>query len=150
MDVPRIAVPPCRPAEALLTAAHSGLADAARACPLGPHDTRTAARRYAAAHLAALRAAAAVLAARARPGSGPGRPTGVWVLLTAVAPELAEWAAFFAAGAGKRAAAEAGVPAAVTVREADDLFRDTQTFVELVESGMGLSPGARAFVGRHG
>src|SRR4051794_27696552 len=68
--------------------------------------------RYACAHVAALRAAAALLAARARPvGAGAGRrrpQKNAWVLLAEVAPELTEWATFFAAGAAKRAAAEAG------------------------------------------
>jgi len=64
--------------------------------------------RYASAHVAALRAAAAVLAVRAKPAASR-RPVqrNVWVLLAKVAPELGEWAAFFAAGAPKRAAAEA-------------------------------------------
>jgi hypothetical protein len=102
------------------------------------------AERYAAAHLAALRAAAAVLAARARPldtGSPRSRrPTSAWVLLTKVAPELAEWAAYFAAGADKRAAAEAGLRSAVTAREADDLVRDVTTFLALVETTVGVLP----------
>src|SRR6478736_4071522 len=63
--------------------------------------------RYACAHVAALRAAAALLAARARPAPSRRRPQkNAWVLLAEVAPELAEWATFFAAGAAKRAAAE--------------------------------------------
>ena len=59
--------------------------------------------RYACAHVAALRAAAALLAARAQPGARPGAAPqkNAWVLLAEVAPELAEWAAFFAAGAGQ-------------------------------------------------
>ena len=48
-------------------------------------------------------------------------------------------AAFFAAGAGKRAAAEAGLPRAVSLREADDLLRDAEIFVSLVESALGVS-----------
>ncbi len=95
-------------------------------------------RRYASAHLAALRAAAAVLAVRTRPAGRPGQ-RNAWVLLAAVAPELAEWAAFFAAGAAKRAAAEAGRARSVTTREADDLVRDSTLFVELVERCLGLS-----------
>jgi hypothetical protein len=96
--------------------------------------------RYAAAHLAALRAAAAVLAARARPEPRRrNRLTSVWALLAAVAPELGEWAAFFAAGASKRAAAEAGIPRAVTVREADDLARAAEQFVEVVACSLGLA-----------
>ena len=100
--------------------------------------TTVGTERYAAAHLAALRTAAAVLAVRARPADRRG-PRNVWSLLPQVAPELAEWAAFFAAGAGKRAAAEAGLSRAVTAREADDLLRDAQTFLALVETTLGLA-----------
>ena len=96
--------------------------------------------RYASAHVAALRAAAAVLAVRARPSGGKRRRVqrNAWVLLAEVAPEFAEWAAFFAAGANKRAAAEAGLTRAVSERDADDLLRDATTFVELVEQTLGL------------
>lgn len=97
--------------------------------------------RYACAHVAALRAAAALLAARARPTAARRRPQkNAWVLLAEVAPELAEWAAFFSAGAGKRAAAEAGSPRAVTAREADDLVRDADRFLGVVEQSLGLMP----------
>jgi len=97
-------------------------------------------QRYATAHLAALRAAAAVLAARARPvvGARRRRPTSVWVLLAQVAPEMAEWAGYFAVGATKRAAAEAGIPRVVTGREADDLLRDAERFLAVVETTLGL------------
>ncbi len=97
--------------------------------------------RYVAAHLAALRAAAAVVAARAEPGSTGRRrkrPQSVWELLPRVEPALCEWAAFFAAGAGKRAAAEAGLLRAVSAHEADDLLRDAGTFVGLAESALGI------------
>src|SRR5205085_7782752 len=91
--------PPLPPAAAqLLDQAHRSLAEAA-ACTDDPR------RRYATAHLGALRGAAAVLAARTRPESGRRRPRSAWVLLGSVAPELGEWATFFAAGAAKRAAA---------------------------------------------
>ncbi|HLN78477.1 MAG TPA: SAV_6107 family HEPN domain-containing protein [Nocardioidaceae bacterium] len=97
--------------------------------------------RYAHAHVAALRATAALLAARAHP-AGPrrGRPAqkNAWVLLAEVAPEFSEWAAFFAAGASKRAAAEAGSSRAVSEREADDLVRDADRFLGLVEQSLGL------------
>jgi SAV_6107-like HEPN len=119
----------------LLDQARRGLQEAA-AVPMP-------AERYAAAHLAALRGAAAVLAARTRPTDSRlrrRRPTSAWVLLTEVAPELGEWAAFFAAGAVKRAAAEAGVTKAATAREADDLVRDAGTFLALVETTLGLVP----------
>ena len=100
--------------------------------------------RYACAHVAALRAAAALLAARARPAASPGarrRPQkNAWVLLAEVAPELAEWATFFAAGAAKRAAAEAGSTRAVSEREADDLLRDADRFLGVIEQSLGLAP----------
>jgi hypothetical protein len=97
--------------------------------------------RYACAHVAALRAAAALLAARATPTPTRRKPQkNAWVLLAEVAPELAEWAGFFAAGAGKRAAAEAGSRRAVTEREADDLVRDADRFLAVVEQALGLVP----------
>jgi hypothetical protein len=117
----------------LLAGARHALREAERA-PTPPE-------RYATAHLAALRAAAAVLAARARPADArTRRPTSAWVLLSTVAPELSEWATFFAAGADKRAAALAGLRSAVTAREADDLLRDAHTFLALVETTLGLIP----------
>ena len=120
-------LPPLPPAASqLLGQAHRGLAESAH-CP-------DPGWRYATAHLAALRAAAAVLAARTRPQQGRRRPRSAWVLITEVAPELGEWAAFFAAGAAKRAAAEAGLSSAVTEREADDLVRDAGAFLAVVES----------------
>jgi hypothetical protein len=124
----QLPLPPALPAAAaqLLDQAHRGHAEAA-----GSADPR---QRYATAHLAALRAAAAVLAARTRPEGGRRRPRSAWVLLGQVAPELGEWATFFAAGAAKRAAAEAGLSRAVTEREADDLVRDVGSFLAVVES----------------
>ena len=122
---------------------HSYLARAAESLrdAVVAHDIPT---RYACAHVAALRAAAALLAARARPAGSPGarrRPQkNAWVLLAEVAPELAEWAGFFAAGAGKRAAAEAGSTRAVTEREADDLVRDADRFLAVIEQSLGLVP----------
>jgi HEPN superfamily protein len=117
---------------ALLESARHGLADAA--------GEPAAGARYAGAHLAALRAAAAIVAARPAPGSPPRRklPRSVWELLPRVEPALAEWAAFFAAGARKRAAAEAGLPRAVSAREADDLLRDAETFLTLAEEALGV------------
>ncbi len=96
--------------------------------------------RYICAHLAALRAAAAIVAARGEPGSGARRrrPRSVWELLPQVEPALAEWAAFFAAGAAKRAAAEAGLPRAASPQEADDLLRDAATFLTVAERALGV------------
>ncbi|MCU1674433.1 MAG: uncharacterized protein JWN77_2546 [Frankiales bacterium] len=123
--------PTSLPASTLLALSRRGVVEAA--------SLERPAERYATAHLAALRAAAAVLACRARPSPGRrSRPTSAWVLLADVAPELGEWAAFFAAGARKRAAAEAGLPTAVTPREGDDLVRDAETFLSVVETTLGL------------
>ncbi|GAB3859601.1 hypothetical protein GCM10028801_21250 [Nocardioides maradonensis] len=102
---------------------------------------RDVATRYACAHVSALRAAAALLAARARPEPAKRRQQrNAWVLLAEVAPEMEEWARFFAAGAAKRAAAEAGSSRAVTEREADDLVRDADRFLAVVEHALGLTP----------
>ena len=74
---------------------------------------------------------------RARSGSAHGYDV---VDPTQVAPELGEWATFFAAGAAKRAAAEAGLSRAVTEREADDLVRDVGSFLAVVETSLGALP----------
>ncbi|WP_205474652.1 SAV_6107 family HEPN domain-containing protein [Nocardioides sp. SYSU D00038] len=125
---------------ALPATTHSYLARAAESL----HEAMTSPEhttRYACAHVAALRAAAALLAARARPAPARRRPQkNAWVLLAEVAPELSEWATFFAAGAAKRAAAEAGSSRAVTEREADDLVRDADRFLGVVEQALGLVP----------
>ncbi|HEX8487878.1 MAG TPA: SAV_6107 family HEPN domain-containing protein [Propionibacteriaceae bacterium] len=92
--------------------------------------------RFLAAHLAALRVAAIVLAIRARPHRGSSRPRNAWLVLAEVAPELSEWAAFFAATEGKREAVRAGATTIITAREADDLVRDAQTFLGLVERAL--------------
>ncbi|WP_298322977.1 SAV_6107 family HEPN domain-containing protein [Haloactinopolyspora sp.] len=123
------------------------LIDQARACLAEAASSTLATDRFAAAHLSALRAAAAVLAARARPvnprrtgrtGRRGHGPRNVWDLLPVVAPEFAEWAAFFAANAGKRSAAQAGLPGSVSVREADDLLRQADEFLGLVCVALGL------------
>ena len=136
----RTARPPVSPAarDLLALAAH-GLVESAYAT-----DPST---RYCTAHVAALRAAAAVLAARARPATRR-RVRSVWVLLPGVAPQLSEWATFFAGGAAKRLAAETGVPHAVTEREADDLLRDSERFVAIVADLLEL-PVQRGMSGQH-
>ncbi len=65
--------------------------------------------------------------------------TSVWELLVLVAPDFGDWASYFALGAGKRAAAEAGIPRVVSMREADDLLRAAEQFVAVVESSLGLT-----------
>ncbi|MFV0460237.1 MAG: SAV_6107 family HEPN domain-containing protein [Actinomycetales bacterium] len=95
------------------------------------------AQRYCAAHLAAIRAAAAVLAVRGRPRRGSGA-LNVWEVLPRVAPELREWAVFYSDSAVRRAAVEAGRSIVVTQRDADDLCRQTEGFARLVAQELGL------------
>ncbi|MGW1291533.1 SAV_6107 family HEPN domain-containing protein [Streptomyces sp. NPDC002533] len=119
----------------LLAKARSGLDEAAVL-----HEPN---ERYATAHLAALRTAAAVLAARGRPETNKRRRDrirSVWEVLPEIAPELTEWSALFASGAERRARAEAGMPGAAGVRDADDLLRDAAMFLRLVERFLALQP----------
>ncbi|MFI2614114.1 MULTISPECIES: SAV_6107 family HEPN domain-containing protein [unclassified Streptomyces] len=119
----------------LLAQAHAGIDEAARLD--APHE------RYATAHLAALRTAAAVLAARGRPETTPRRRQRIrsaWEVLPEIAPELTEWSALFASGAARRARAEAGIQGAATARDADDLLRDVAMFLRLVERMLVLQP----------
>lgn len=125
---PRVSVT----AENLLQAARRGLAEAAGEASPGT--------RYICAHLAALRAAAAIVAARGEPGAGRRRrqPRSVWELLPQAEPALGEWAAFFAATAIKRAAVEAGLLRAASAREADELVRDATIFLGVAERALGV------------
>lgn len=115
----------------LLDRAREGLRRAEMATEPGP--------RYVAAHLAALRAAAAVIAVRGRPRRSGGA-LSVWLVLPRVAPELGEWAAFFAAGAARRSAIDAGRVGVVSTREADDLLRDAAIFTVVVAEDLGVLP----------
>lgn len=131
MKVPVNMLPNRTPAQ-LLAIARQGLAEAAQTRPDG--------MRCAAAHLAALRAAAALLAARAEVGPKDGRPAiSVWSLLADVAPEFAGWAEHFAQGSTKRAAAEAGLPRVVSAAEADGLMSAAEQFVSLVDASIGVA-----------
>jgi hypothetical protein len=115
------------------------LLDRSRASLLSACRADTVAGRYVEAHLAALRAAAALLAARSKP-SRRSQLRSVWEVLPQVAPELTEWALFFAASAKRRAALERGSTGPVA-READDLLRQSETFFELVQGALGLPIG---------
>jgi hypothetical protein len=100
----------------------------------------SATARQRAAHLAALRGAAAVVAAR----DGRGRqsrlgPVSLWDLLARLAPELAEWARHFALMTQRMSLVESG-RVVVSVREADDLLRDAEAFLVRAEVVVGLPP----------
>jgi hypothetical protein len=144
------------------------LLDRSRASLLQACRTGDAGERYVEAHLGALRAAAALLAARSIPNGASGagsagagssgagssgagsvragrairastsrsRPRSVWELLPRVAPELTEWSAFFAASARRRAAVERG--SRITGRESDDLLRQAENFLEIIQDLLGL------------
>lgn len=126
----------------------------ARSCLAEAELAQRPSDRYLAAHLAALRVVAIVLTCRASatigrsagpraPSTGQawsaGRPQNAWRMLAEVAPELAEWAAFFAATEAKRDAIRAGASSIVSAREADDLVRDARAFLRLVERAVGFS-----------
>ncbi len=83
--------------------------------------------RYLASHLAALRIGALIVRLR----SAQVRfPSHLWSLVTAVAPEFGEWAAFFAATEAKRETVRSGATSIVTEREAADLLRDAGLFYQ--------------------
>lgn len=112
---------------------HELMADAGRV--LGRAiGAETPQERFAEAHLAALRAAAAVLAARARPRRAAR--ASVWDLVPRVAPELAEWTAYFAAGSRTRQAIDAGVAVPVSARDADDMVRAAARFLDIVDTAL--------------
>lgn len=160
MRMPTSAVPayPARPAHpasrAPVASTSLDLLDRSRASLLQACRTGDAGERYVEAHLGALRAAAALLAARSLPtgstsgsgSSGAGRairtstarsrPRSVWELLPRVAPELTEWSAFFAASARRRAAVERG--GRIAARESDDLLRQAENFLEIIQDLLGL------------
>ena len=117
-------------ATVLLHAARELLAEAEHEPSVG--------ERFRLAHLAALRTSAAVFADRGRPAGTRRRLISAWVLLRAVAPELAEWSGYFAAGASLRAAVEAGATSAVGPRQADDQLRAATEFLHVVEGYLGL------------
>jgi hypothetical protein len=71
-----------------------------------------------------------------RPSSGPA---DLWGLLAAVAPEMGEWADFFALSTARRIHIVQG-HTKISTREADDLLRQAETFVDLVAGRLGMPP----------
>jgi hypothetical protein len=117
-------------AHALLKQARLELHAAAEACDAG--------ERFRLAHLSALRTAAAAVALRGRSPAARGRLVSVWVRLQKAAPEYAEWATYFAAGARTRAAVEAGAALSLPPHVADDQLRSAGEFLALVEASLGM------------
>ncbi len=111
--------------------------------------------RYLQAHLAALRAAAALVGSRAArdprdphdphdphsPHDGSGVPTrrGLWTALAVAFPELGEWASYFAATGRRSRRVVRGEPIPISPRDADDLVRAAQTFLALVTGRLGAA-----------
>lgn len=114
--VPRPVPPGVR---ALLRRADAELAQAHAAAD--PDD------RFRHAHLAAIRAAAAVLALRGRPSARSGART-VWEMLVRVEPGLGPWSGYFASGASLRAAVDAGRGDEVEPARADEIVACAEDF----------------------
>jgi SAV_6107-like HEPN len=112
------------------------LLDRAREGLLQACHSPTPAERYTQAHLAALRAASALIAARTVP-SRRSRPRSVWEVLPALAPELTEWAVLYAASGRRRLAVERGSET-VSRRDADDLVRQGERFLEIIRATLHL------------
>ena len=115
-------------------AATLDLLDRARHSLLEACQSQEVARRYDQAQLGALRAAAAVVATRTtstHPPTGQSGPRSLWELLPTVAPELSEWAGFFEVVGARRHHDH-------SAREADDLLRQSELFLDLVCRSLGL------------
>jgi hypothetical protein len=95
--------------------------------------------RFVHAHLAALRAAAAVVALHDG-AVRRGRARPVWDLLTQVEPELAAWSVYFASGARIRAAVDGGYADEVSGVRADELLACAEDFRD--EVGLRIDPQA--------
>ena len=136
-------------------AASLDLLDRSRHSLLEACRSQDVTQRYRQAQLGALRAAAAVVAARTTATAQSG-PRSLWELLSTVAPELSEWAGFFAVVGDRRSGVGRSDGPVVdhaadptndqtndhtgdhTAREADDLLRDAETFLDLVRRSLGL------------
>ncbi|WP_336922638.1 SAV_6107 family HEPN domain-containing protein [Aquipuribacter sp. SD81] len=133
-EIALVAVPGAA-AVALLDRAREGLQAAAVELDAGA--------RWTGAHLAALRAATAVLAVRGRPGPARSRPRSVWQVLPRLAPELTEWAQYLGTLGGPAGAHQPGHDPARhharhDARQADDLLRDAEQFLRAVSRCLGL------------
>lgn len=101
----------------------------ARTTLLAAELAATPSETYVTAHRAALQGAAVVFRRRGRHNT-IRQPVQMWHLLTVLAPELGEWAGFFELLQPRVRAAASG--ARVGQRQADDLVRDAQAFLDAV------------------
>lgn len=128
---------PRRPASpeaaSLLTQAWHGLADAAR--EITPSD------RFIASYLSALRAGAAILVAKGRPHRRAAKPQSTWTLLASAAPEVAQWAEYFAARSTLHAAAQSGLTRRVGAVATEELRHRAEEFVALAARVVHGDPG---------
>lgn len=139
------------------TAGYTGGRSSADRAPVPPAATRLLARsdgelvaaqlagdddeRFVHAHLAALRAGAALLAVVGRPVRRR-TPRSVWDLVALAEPDLASWAAFFAAGAATRSAIEAGRRGGVDQARADATAAAAEDFQDAVRRRIGAPEAA--------
>lgn len=93
--------------------------------------------RFLAAYLAALRGAAAVLAATEATRPARERSRNAWVLMSRAAPEFVMWSDYFADHSATRAALEAGITREVTDAQADDFYSRVGAFLHDVEDLVG-------------
>jgi hypothetical protein len=91
--------------------------------------------RFVLAHLAAKRAAAAVIAVRGLP---PQRGETLWDMLARAEPALERDARMFAAAEGKREAADAGLPRAVSAQDAEGMLEAATAFLAAAWLASGL------------
>jgi len=102
----------------------------------------SAASRLVTSQLAALRTAAAIVAARSDPRTTPLNegPQSLWDLLPEVAPALSEWAVYFAVSPRPRQRAVwAWWHRAALRREADEFLRNAEAFFALAASTLGVA-----------
>jgi hypothetical protein len=99
--------------------------------------------RFVHAHLAALRAATALVVAWGALTKRRG-PRAVWELLARTAPEFEAWTAYFASGAKERADVEAGVPGVVSEKRAGELLATAEDFVDEIRIALEESSAAGA------
>ncbi|WP_072806336.1 SAV_6107 family HEPN domain-containing protein [Rhodococcoides yunnanense] len=110
-----------------------GRADAFLSRSVGAAD---ATERFLDCYMAALRGAAAVLEATPISQSR-ARSRSAWVLLSKAAPDLDEWAEYFAGFSATRAALQAGLSRSISEGDADEFYREVGHFLHVVEDRIG-------------